>query len=111
MECGDASPGPGRNVGCIVDKHRPVNVRVRSPVVPKYPAEMPDGCAPPAERCTPELIVSPEAVVTVTVDASAAAIAVAWLIARMPCEPEVMLEPDIVVMATLPLPELEPAMP
>src|SRR5260370_21721189 len=79
------------------------------PLLPKYPAEMPAGCAPPAERCTPELIVP--FVVTVTIDPAADAIAVAWLIARMPCEPEVILEPTVVVTATLPLPNLEPLMP
>src|SRR5882757_1038058 len=86
----------------------PFTFGFEAPLLPKYPAAMPAGCAPPPVRCTPELIVP--LVVTVTVDAAPAAIAVAWLIAWMPCEPEVM-EPAVVETATSPLPKLEPLMP
>jgi hypothetical protein len=101
-------PGPGRNVGGIVDNTDPF-MFVRSPAA----AEISSRNAGHRRRTRDASPIDrmPEAVVTVTVDPSAAAIAVAWLIARMPCEPDVMLEPDIVVMATLPLLELKPPMP
>ena len=44
----------------------PLMFGFEAPLLPKYPAEMPAGWAPPVDRCTPELIVPP--VVTETVD-------------------------------------------
>src|SRR5258705_13647796 len=70
------------------------------PAGPKKPAEMPAGEAAPGVRCTPESIVP--AAVTETVEPAVARTELAWVIARMPCEPEGVLEAGGGGVATLP---------